>query len=300
MMSDEWYYLLDGEERGPVPLTQLGELVAAGLLRFTDLVWCKTQVGRSQPAKFVVANVLERIGDQQLVSVVVRGRLLGGGISTGHWPHSCDAHKEAMYWALIAVSRQIASDPEVPKHLFHLAACYFDLGLLCQGAGRLQQAAWACDEAHPLFERLVHSWPEEAEHHKMLAASHNQRGLLNRAFGALEEAEASIEKAVALRRQLLQDDPADTRTAVLLGGALCNLGSVLGDRGRFPEALERYEQALNLLQEQLAKLRRRWSGDCWDWLLRKRSALNALRSTAELYLANTRTGRASVLEQSGR
>lgn len=303
-MSNEWYYLLNGEECGPVPATQLAQLVAAGTLQLTDLTWRNIQVRRSPQLKFLIANVVEQspqIGNQPLTSVVARGRLFGGGISTGHWPDTCEAYREATYLGLIAVTIQAARNhPGSPKHTFYLASCYFDLGLLCQGGKRFQQAAWAFEEAHTLSEQLVQSWPSKVEHHKLLAASYNQRGLLNLDCGDLEEAQVSIEKAIALRTKLLQDDPADIITAVLLGGAHCNLGTVLCERERFPKALEEYEQAIRLVDVEITKLKRGRLSGIWDWLLRRRARRKSLASTAETYLANTQAAKARILEQLGR
>src|SRR5262249_17845718 len=161
-----------------------------------------------------------------------------------------------LYWSLAALTTQTSlEDPDAPDHLFGLAACYFDLGLLYQDAGRFRRAEWALDEALAIRDRLARSWPQKREYQDGLAASCNQRWELYQDLGALDQAEASIEKAVAIRSQLLQAHPADTKTAVLLGGALCNLGNVLCDRGRYPEALDRYEQAIPLIEGQLAELK---------------------------------------------
>lgn len=38
-MAGEWYYLIDGEQIGPVPSTDLKELADSGVLHGSDLVW---------------------------------------------------------------------------------------------------------------------------------------------------------------------------------------------------------------------------------------------------------------------
>ncbi|AWM35590.1 Tetratricopeptide repeat protein [Gemmata obscuriglobus] len=302
-MPIDWYYTLNGVERGPATVSQIDQLVAAGVLRPTDLAWRKV-AARGREAQFLVANLLggepEDEG-QRLVAVAARGRSMGGGLSTGHWHDACAAHQEATCWALAALAAQAAlRRPDVPANAAALAECYFALGALHQSAGRLGSAGWALDEAGAIRERLARSAPRDHEYQQALAASFNQRGLLHRDLGALDEAKASIGKAVAIRSQLLQARPNDPWTAVLLGGALCNLGAVLCDQGRYPEALDQYEQAVPLIEGQLAERARVGLSALWGWLFpRARSRRRSLESTARSYLANTQAGRARVLELLG-
>lgn len=259
-MADEWYYIRGSTELGPITADQIVHLNASGHLRPTDLVWQKNTARVQQPAKFLVANLIEsqsQAEGQRLLTVAVNKRLVGAGVSTGNWHDACAAQREATLWSLAALTAQSVPDhSEAHEGLFTLATCYFDLGVLYQSAGRFSRAEWAFDAAFVVRERLARSAPQKPEYQQALAASFNQRGLLHHDLGVLDEARASIGKAVAIRRQLLRTHPADLWTAVLLGGTLCNLGAVLCDQGRYPEALDQYEQAIPLIEGQLAKLTR--------------------------------------------
>src|SRR5438105_3736612 len=201
--ADEWYYLTDGQERGPLGDDQLAQLVSLGQLLPTDLVW-RNRLGQSnRPGKWVIANLIEgrpQFSEGQVLNTTVDRRFIGIGISTGDWQDQGSAQQDAIYWSVLAHRAQwVEHEPNVPDHQEAVAGCYFDLGLFYQSGRRTRQAQMAYKEALAIRTRLAQSRPETPGYQKHLAGSYNQLGLLYLQTGALDEGAAALQEAVAIR-----------------------------------------------------------------------------------------------------
>jgi tetratricopeptide (TPR) repeat protein len=59
---------------------------------------------------------------------------------------------------------------------------------------------------------------------------------------------AAAEKAVALREKLAREQPSSVEAATALGGGYSNLGNRLRENGQYQAALDRYAQAIQVLE----------------------------------------------------
>ena len=126
-------------------------------------------------------------------------------------------------------------------------------------------------------------WPDGAhdlESFNAMANLESDWGSLLDDLGRNRDAEAAFRTEITLRTRILELSPEFRKEQTMLAGAHCNLGNVLKSQAQLDVALEEYDQAIKLLNENLAR--------------------NPLDSQTTTYLRNSRIGRAATLSRQSR
>ncbi|MEO2091811.1 MAG: protein kinase, partial [Gemmataceae bacterium] len=144
---------------------------------------------------------------------------------------------------------------EFPANAYYreeLAACHTDLGLALTGLGKVDRAEVQYRKGLTLREKLVADWPTNPAYRINLAVSHGNLGNLFRYLGKWDDAERQFRKAIAVQEQIDSDrstntDPNYRTNRLELAQGYGNLGNLLSDMGKRPEAVKQYRKGETLL-----------------------------------------------------
>ncbi|HXL92093.1 MAG TPA: tetratricopeptide repeat protein [Streptosporangiaceae bacterium] len=127
----------------------------------------------------------------------------------------------------------LLAQPASPEQRRQLAVAHYNLGMIAQGRGRL-------DDAENLFSTSL-AITTELGHRRGMADSYGQLGIVAQHRGRLDDAENWYAKALIINEEL------DNRPGMATSYHL--LGAIDRDRGRLEEAEDRYTKALTIREE---------------------------------------------------
>jgi tetratricopeptide (TPR) repeat protein len=177
------------------------------------------------------------------------------------------------------LEKLVAAHPEIPDYQDGLASVHNNLSRLHGALGRPEAALKSGEQARAVAEKLVAAHPEVPRYQNILASTHNNLGLLYEASAGPSAAWKSFEQARIIWEKLVADRPTVTEYQLRLGGLYCNLGHRVA-AGQAEDGLAWYDKALAIL---LATRQREPN-----------------HPTVRVYLRNTHSGRAEVLNRLGR
>jgi serine/threonine protein kinase len=176
------------------------------------------------------------------------------------------------------LNKLVVESPAVADYRHGLALSHYNLGsLLQQDLGKWDQAETEYRAAIAIYKKLTAEFPADPKYRLELAATLNNRVHLLDKVGKREQVETECRAAIAIFQQLVAEFPAIPDHAIGFGGALCNLGLVVRDRGRPNDALAWFDQAITTLSPVVQK--------------------EVRLVTARQFLRNSYWGRAETLDQ---
>jgi tetratricopeptide (TPR) repeat protein/tRNA A-37 threonylcarbamoyl transferase component Bud32 len=166
--------------------------------------------------------------------------------------------KEAEEWiqqAIAILEKLVPEFPAFADYKKRLAASYYALGTIRLAGKDISQARSALERSYALWEELIQSFPKQREYQMGLGKTCNVLGALESGRGDLAAAEKHYRQAI----QVLETQPsnpadADLEWKTAQSTSLLNLGLLLLQGGRLPEAEAPLRQALPLVRELAQKL----------------------------------------------
>ncbi len=161
---------------------------------------------------------------------------------------------EAAMWSADAISALqplVNSDGEAACEA-DLAVCWNNRAAVLRVKNRLVESSEAYEKVVAAYQRLCRHWPGVVAFRAELAAAHNNSGRVAHESGRIGDARRSIQTACDQLRELVAEYPDNLAYQNTLGGALCNLATILDHRGQ-QNALDLYREAIAFQQRALEK-----------------------------------------------
>jgi serine/threonine protein kinase len=226
-----------------------------------DLAWtCNNlsnlynSAGRSQEAQALLARTVairERLA-RELPSHRENRAALARSLFTLSYRHSAQGETKqgiAVLRQVVAVQEQLVKDfPDDLPFAVTLGGDCCDLGSRLSEGKDYAAALESFGRAERILAAVLERDPRNEKARRFLGNVYSGQAYAHRGQGQKTEALAAGEKAVALREVLAREQPDSVEAATGLGGACSNLGNRLRENGQYQAALDRYTQAIQILE----------------------------------------------------
>ncbi|MHB8897550.1 MAG: protein kinase domain-containing protein [Thermoguttaceae bacterium] len=206
-----------------------------------SLVYTATDIARAEEACRKALAIQQQLTAAEPASIEYLGDLSLSWNNLGTLQSYRGAVAEAIqaYHQAVDIRRRLLRKaPSVVRFRSDLAVSCNNLGRLHSESGSQQEALEPLGEAIELFQQLVADYPDELNHRSCLGGALNNLAMADQRLGKPNEAEKAFRQAIDHQRYALEQAPGVAAFRQFLSNHYRNLGELLRQQGRTPEAID--------------------------------------------------------------